>query len=73
MIETSANALEATDAITTQNIYGLAINSFGSASGYTDSEIGALYVGLGLSDGNVSSFTLALKNLWETATGLTLP
>ena len=72
LIESSVNALEATDPITTQNIYGLAINSSGSPSGYTDAEIGALFVGLGLSNSNVSPFTLALKNLWETASGLTL-
>jgi hypothetical protein len=29
--------------------------------------------GLGLSSTNAEKFTLALKNLWETCTGLTLP
>jgi hypothetical protein len=73
LIASSANTLEATNAITTENIYGLGINTAGSLSGATNAEIGALYVGLGLSDGNVSSFTLALKNLWETCTSLSLP
>lgn len=40
---------------------------------FTNAEIGALVLGLGLSDADDSAFTANLKTLWETTTGLTLP
>jgi hypothetical protein len=70
----SANTSVATDAITSFNLYGLAVNSDGVASNATDMEIGSLFAGTGITtDVGVDAFTLALKNLWETCTGLTLP
>lgn len=39
----------------------------------TNGRHGAFGIGLGMDQTNVSSFTLAIKNLWETCTGLTLP
>jgi hypothetical protein len=42
-------------------------NSFSTA------ELGAYGAGISLSIQDATDFTLALKNLWETATGLTLP
>ena len=38
-----------------------------------NAQIGSMGVGLGLSDTQDTAFTLALKNLWETCTSLTLP
>jgi hypothetical protein len=43
------------------------------ASNFTDNEFGAFAIGTGLTDSEDSNFTLALKNLWEGTTGLTLP
>lgn len=44
-----------------------------TSSNYTDAGLGAYGVGDGLSEVNQDLFTIALKNLWETCTGLTLP
>jgi hypothetical protein len=43
------------------------------AFNFFDAEQGAYGYGLGLSSAETAAFTLALKDLWETATGLTLP
>lgn len=40
---------------------------------YTDAQIGAAFVANDNGDTTNDSFTLALKNLWETASNLTLP
>jgi hypothetical protein len=42
------------------------------ASAFTNNEFGAFAIGTGLTDTEDSNFTLALKNLWEGTTGLTL-
>ena len=39
---------------------------------FSDAQFGALGIGLGINLTHTTSFTLALKNLWETTTGLTL-
>ena len=70
----SANTSVAANAITPFNFYGLGVNSNGSLTNATDMEIGSLFAGTGITtDVGVDAFTLALKNLWETCTGLTLP
>jgi hypothetical protein len=43
------------------------------ATSFTNNEFGAFAIGTGLTDTQDSNFTLALKNLWETATGSVLP
>ena len=45
----------------------------GGSSGFFNAQQGAYGYGLGFSSANTSSFTLSLKTLWETCTGLTLP
>ncbi len=40
---------------------------------YSNSQIGGFAFGLGFSANDDASFTIALKTLWETSTGLTLP
>jgi hypothetical protein len=45
----------------------------GGSVGFFDAQQGAYGYGLGLSLADTSAFTLALKNLWEGTTGLTLP
>ena len=59
-------------AIPTNPIYALARLQGGYSSG-NDNKVGAYGVGLGLSSANGENYTLALKTLWETCTGLTLP
>jgi hypothetical protein len=44
-----------------------------TADSYTNGRHGAYGVGLGMPQSDVSNMTLAVKNLWETCTGLTLP
>ena len=41
--------------------------------GYSTAELGAYGIGLALTTTQADAFTLALKTLWETCTGLTLP
>ena len=59
------------------NLAALALNANG-ADGFTGNDFnnarfGAFGVGLGLNNTDEASFTAALKTLWETCTGLTLP
>ena len=41
--------------------------------GWSSSKYGAFFFGTALSDSQDTAYTLALKTLWETCTGLTLP
>jgi hypothetical protein len=54
---------------TTNNLWALGVSNL--AISRTD-ELGAYGAGLGLDATDRTNFTLALKNLWETASGLTL-
>ena len=61
-------------AVTTSNLYALGRNADGSLVFPTDARIGAFGAGLGFaSDATVAAYTLALKDLWEDCTLLTLP
>jgi len=56
----------------THNLFAMALNNAGSPSApYSNAGYGAY--GVTQNNSSASNFTLALKNLWETATGLTLP
>jgi len=55
------------------NVAFLANNSSGVAGLFCGEEIGAFSIGLELTDAQDTAYSLALKNLWEGATGLTLP
>jgi hypothetical protein len=56
------------------NQFAMAANIQNSTiSGYTDARLGVFGLGLGMSSATGDSFTLAVKNLWETCTGLTIP
>jgi hypothetical protein len=60
------------------NVYALAYNNSDSVGGsnpsaFSNVQLGSYGFGLGLTDSQDSAFTLALKTLWETCTGLTLP
>jgi len=70
----SAEVLTQATEITTQNMFAMAQNRNGSSFGHSDCQVGAYAMGLGYaSDALVDQFTAALKTLWETCTGLTLP
>lgn len=58
---------------TTRNPYVMANNNNGTAATFSDARLGVYGLGLGLSSVTGDTFTLAVKNLWETCTGLTLP
>ena len=57
-----------TMAVMASNING-SVSSFSAAT----ARFGAYGIGLGLTAAQAESFSLALKNLWETCTGQTLP
>jgi hypothetical protein len=59
--------------VPTFDYYFMAGNSAGTVVGLSTTEFGSFGFGLGLTDTQDNAFTLALKNLWETCTGLTLP
>lgn len=60
-------------AIPTVNLFFMAQNSNGPAALFTAGRFGVFSVADGMSDAVDASCTLALKTLWETCTGLTLP
>ena len=62
-----------TGSMTSLNAFALAKNSSGVATSSGTSEMGGWWFGTGVSDAADSAFTLALKNLWETCTSLSLP
>jgi hypothetical protein len=55
------------------NVAFLANNGSGTIGNYCGEEIGAFSIGLELTDAQDTAYSLALKNLWEGTTGLTLP
>ena len=56
------------------NFYAMAHNITGIGPAYFVTQgMGAWGCGMGLSSANDATFTLALKNLWEQTSGLTLP
>ena len=59
--------------ISNLNFYTMARNSVGTASLFSTAQYGSWFFGNGLNQSGVTNFTLALKNLWENCTGLTLP
>jgi len=58
---------------TTRNFIAMGTNYAGTPTSLGNQEMGAYGVTAGLANANSDAFTLALKNLWETTTGLTLP
>lgn len=70
---TTSSTNDATVASTTRNPFVMANNSNGPAANFSDARLGIYGLGLGLSSAAGDTFTLAIKNLWETCTGLTLP
>jgi len=69
-LDTSAG--ESAFTLINTSLYALARN-FGGINQATEAKLGSYGIGTGLDDTATDAFTLALKDLWETATGLTLP
>jgi hypothetical protein len=59
--------------VPTVNPFIMARNNNGTADLFSDSEIAFFGFGLGLSATNAKAYALAMKNLWQDCTGLTLP
>lgn len=57
----------------TANMTAMALNAGGSMTGYGTYRLGAMGMGLGLTNAGADAFTLNLKTLWETLTGQSLP
>ena len=71
---TRSSAATTTGAVASQNFVAMAIQYSGSITFFSDAELGAYGIGTGLSSNTeVDEFSLNLKTLWETCTGLTLP
>jgi hypothetical protein len=66
-------ALNITEPSNTQNIFALANNLSGTLGTPTDARVGSYGITSGMIQTNGNPFTLALKNLWEGCTNLTLP
>lgn len=63
-----------TGALPTVNYFCMARNSFGTPDQFSTARYGAFSIGASLGDTTaIDAFTLNLKTLWETCTGLTLP
>lgn len=60
-------------AIPSSNMFLMAGSLSGSPTQFSQAQFGSFAIGAGMTDTQDSNFTLALKNLWETCTGLTLP
>jgi hypothetical protein len=63
----------ATGTLPNIQMYGAARNLNNAPALHSDARYGAWFANTGMSAANADAFTLALKDLWETATGLTLP
>lgn len=69
-----STAATGTGAISTFNLSAMAITEGAARALHTNARLGAYGFGLGLSsNAEVDAFTLNLKTLWETCTGLTIP
>ena len=69
-------AVAASGAVPTANVFAMALNQIGATptnQGHNDARMGAFGFGVGMNKSEAIAFTLNLKNLWENATGLSLP
>lgn len=71
ILATATNA--DTGIVPTQPVFAMCFNNNGTPSSYSNIRFGAWFINMDLDSTNDAAFTLALKTLWETLTGLTLP
>ena len=69
----STNTTLETSASASANQTAWARGQVGSRTSFSNAGLGAHGFGLGMTDTQASNFTLALRNLWATLTGLSLP
>lgn len=67
------NTSTGTGTVPTVNMFAMANNSNGTATGFCDAQYGSFFMGLGLDAANADAFSANLKTLWESLTGLSLP
>lgn len=69
----NTNAVNENRVIPNLQPFIIARNDIGAANLYYNGRIFAAGYGLAITQADAANYTLALKNLWETCTGLTLP
>jgi hypothetical protein len=69
----ASDSTAATGSLPSADLNYMRFNPTDGAAVYSDAKFGAVFYGTYVLDATDSSFTAALKNLWETSTGLTLP
>jgi len=69
----ASNTLPDAVVMPTRNCFAMASSTLIGASFFSDAEFGAYGLGMGMNDAVDEAYSLALKNLWERTTGLTLP
>ena len=75
-VTSTSNTSADSGTIPSSNVLTMAFNDANSGvtmAGASNARFGAVGFGLGLTSADTDAFTLALKNLWEGTTGLTLP
>jgi len=66
---TTSNA----DQYPSANVFSMSLSNNGTPTQYSEAELGAFGFGLVIPSSAASDYTLNIKNLWETCTGLTIP
>jgi len=69
----STSATAPTGSPGSESMFLFARNFQGAPNGYCAFKAGSAFVSLGMSSADVTAFSINLKTLWETLTGLTLP
>lgn len=69
----ATNTTSSTGGYPTINPQVMAANNSGNFANFAADQIGSTHIGLAMTTAQADAFTAALKTLWETCTGLTLP
>jgi len=69
----ATNTSSSTGGYPTINPQVMAANNSNSFANYSADQIGSTHIGLAMTTSQADAFTAALKTLWETCTGLSLP
>ena len=62
-----------TDQYSSANVFSMSLSNNGVPSQHSDAELGVFGFGLAIPSSAASDYTLNIKNLWESCTGLTIP
>ena len=71
--QVASDSTAATGSLPATNLNYMRFNRTDGFPVYSSAQFGAVWFGTEETDAQDNSYTLALKNLWETCTGLTLP